>query len=77
MSLKLDKNKYKTQVDINNYFHLDSVMDYKIGNKKLSIEGSGRTDAGVHAKCQVAHFDINNSLDTSSVKKSLNCLLKH
>jgi len=36
MSLKLDKNKYKTQVDINNYFHLDSVMDYKIGNKKLN-----------------------------------------
>lgn len=36
MSLKLDKNKYKTKVDINNYFHLDSVMDYRIGNKKLN-----------------------------------------
>mgnify|MGYP001169333769 FL=1 len=46
------------------------------GNENLSIEASGRTDAGVHAKCQVAHFDINNSLNTSSVKKSLNCLLK-
>lgn len=36
MSLILEKNKYKSKVDINNYFHLDSVMDYRIGNKKLN-----------------------------------------
>lgn len=36
MPLKLDKNKYSAEMDINNYFHLDSVMDYRIGNKKLN-----------------------------------------
>lgn len=46
------------------------------GNKKLSVEASGRTDAGVHAKCQIAHFDIDKTLNTLSVKNSLNCLLK-
>ena len=37
MTLKLDKNKYSAEMDINNYFHLDSVMDYRIGNKKLNL----------------------------------------
>lgn len=44
-------------------------------NEKISIVGSGRTDAGVHALNQVFHFKITRDLNLDSTKKSLNGLL--
>lgn len=38
MSLILEKNKYKSQANVDNYFHLDSVMDYSVENNKLKVE---------------------------------------
>ncbi len=40
-----------------------------------SIAGSGRTDAGVHALAQVAHFVTEKSLDKKKTLFSLNALL--
>lgn len=42
---------------------------------KVRVIGSGRTDAGVNAYCQVAHFDIEKSLDEQKVVYSLNGIL--
>ena len=34
---------------------------FKFSGKKITIYGAGRTDTGVHASGQVAHFDIKES----------------
>ncbi len=41
----------------------------------LHVIGSGRTDAGVHALNQVAHFDCPFELSNESMRKALNSLL--
>lgn len=41
----------------------------------ISIMGSGRTDTGVHARQQIAHFDNQTSLDTSDLAFKLNRIL--
>ncbi len=45
-------------------------------NKKINLSGAGRTDSGVHARGQVAHFDIDDkNIDTKKLHKSLNHIL--
>jgi tRNA pseudouridine38-40 synthase len=43
--------------------------------EKVDLIGSGRTDAGVHAFEQVAHFRTKSPLDIRSIQKALNSLL--
>jgi len=48
---------------------------YKITGEKARIHSSSRTDCGVHARKQVAHFDLNKPLKERAIFKSLNALL--
>ena len=54
---------------------LESALSH-ILNQKIHIRGSGRTDAGVHALGQVAHFHANTQMDPQMLKKGVNSLVK-
>jgi tRNA pseudouridine38-40 synthase len=47
------------------------------GKDFIDLQGSGRTDSGVHALCQVAHLDVNTILAPEIIKLKLNDLLPH
>lgn len=47
----------------------------KILNTETTIQGSGRTDAGVHARGQTFHFEVKKDIDLDKLRYSVNCLL--
>lgn len=53
---------------------LEKVLSL-INNKPVSVCASGRTDAGVHANGQCAHFDIDINITPDKLKNALNGLL--
>jgi tRNA pseudouridine38-40 synthase len=53
---------------------LESVLA-EIEGHEVAVDGSGRTDAGVHALAQVAAFDLENPMPLPNLKKAMNRLL--
>lgn len=47
----------------------------QLTGETVKIHGSGRTDQGVHAKCQVAHFDLKKEWLSRRLFGALNALL--
>ena len=44
--------------------------------EEVAVAGAGRTDSGVHALAQVAHFDLARASDADTVRDALNFHLK-
>ncbi len=48
---------------------------FSLTKEQSSLVASGRTDAGVHARGQKAHFDTNTTIPPTKIYKALNTLL--
>ncbi len=47
----------------------------RLTGERIRLFGSGRTDSGVHALGQVAHFKTQSQMDTRTIQRALNSLL--
>jgi tRNA pseudouridine38-40 synthase len=56
-------------------YELEAALGKMHKGRQVKVIASGRTDAGVHAKGQVIHFDSANELPPENWKKALNSLL--
>jgi tRNA pseudouridine38-40 synthase len=54
---------------------LTAALEALTGEKTL-VQGAGRTDAGVHARGQVAHVDLAKDWDPGTVRDALNAHLR-
>lgn len=54
--------------------HLEEAV-LPLSKKLVTMYGSGRTDTGVHATGQVAHFDLDRDLDPFRVQECMNAYL--
>jgi tRNA pseudouridine38-40 synthase len=48
----------------------------KLSGERVTVTGAGRTDAGVHALEQVAHFDLEKTFEAGKVRDALNYYLR-
>lgn len=69
-------NGYQKQPDARTIQgELESALKKINSNKDVNVSAAGRTDAGVHAYNQKAHFDLDSDIECNKLKKSLNSLL--
>ena len=85
----MNRYKIKIQYDGSNFSGFQSQKDNSgIQNKiessiamlnnedSVKLYGASRTDSGVHALGQVAHFDLNTNLSENDLKKAINARLE-
>ena len=78
VTLAYDGNNYAGFQSQVNALAIQDVIEkvlLKVFGEKIRIIMSSRTDAGVHAKGQVFHFDSEIVKDLGKLKYSFNCLL--
>ena len=49
---------------------------FKFARERITLFGAGRTDSGVHAIGQIAHFDLERNWHSQKIREALNHFLK-
>ena len=78
LTLEYDGSGYHGWQRQLNALTIQEVMEnclFKLTGQEVRLHGSGRTDAGVHALGQVAHFRTEASLPLTAFREGLNSLL--
>jgi tRNA pseudouridine38-40 synthase len=78
MVIEYDGSGYHGWQRQKNGLSIQQVLEEKIAiitGGKVKVIGSGRTDAGVHAVAQVAHFQTTCGIPTANLLKGINSLL--
>lgn len=76
--IEYDGTNYAGWQRQNNSTGIQEVLENAFKNASgeyAVINGSGRTDAGVHAKAQIAHLDTHCSIPPSKISYAMNMLL--
>ena len=69
-------NGYQKQVDVSTIQEkLEQALTKINDNNFVQVTSSGRTDRGVHALNQYAHFDLDIDIQENKLKMALNSLL--
>ncbi|MAJ51072.1 MAG: tRNA pseudouridine(38-40) synthase TruA [Flammeovirgaceae bacterium] len=77
LEISYDGSRYHGWQYQPNAISIQETIEKALGDllgTKTPIVGSGRTDTGVHASCQIAHFDAEN-IDNEKLKFKLNSYL--
>ncbi len=75
LTIQYDGSRYKgwqrlTDTDMTIQSKLEAVIS-KMVDENIEITGSGRTDVGVHALCQVANFKTNSTIHVNDIMQYL------
>ena len=69
-------NRWQSQKDSTGVQDYIQKAIYDFSNEKAKIYGAGRTDSGVHALGQVAHFDLKKETNSNEIREALNNYLR-
>lgn len=79
ITFSYDGSKYKGYQKQPNGLTIQNKLEIALTSindgETVSVVSSGRTDAGVHALNQKAHFDLNTKITPDNLKRALNSLL--
>ena len=69
-------NGWQSQKDLTGVQDYIQKAIYDFSKEKIKIYGAGRTDSGVHALGQVAHFDLKKKTNSNEIREALNNYLR-
>ena len=78
LTIRYDGTRYAGWQSQKNGLAIQDVIQgaiKKITGHKVSLVGSGRTDAGVHAEAQIANFKTRSKIPLEKIRQALNSIL--